>query len=283
MELTFMFWTIIGIALTIGIALGTYFWHWIPERSRGAKKRCRIVYDDFLIGKVSKVIKEVEEVNPLYFSYSPLDKSEEQKLKPLLLKSTKDCLDRLSKVSEDYTDMLKIAEDRINGKLRMLLGKYYKGINKNIQEKISTHLGINRDVVTSLERYFSQLTNHLIKAKVKKEDISFDWFKSLSGYGNYDWRVKLNEMLRDAGKSLESFFQSLNHQLKEEASIRFLRKYQNVYLKEAEEAKKKLEKDAKKLKSKWRFVYGIGDEQMLEDLKDKIMIQEEDSLRGRNF
>lgn len=42
-----------------------------------------------------------------------------------------------------------------------------------------------------------------------------------------------------------------------------------------------MERDAKKLKSKWGFVYGIGDEQMLQDLKDKIKIQGEGSLRGR--
>jgi hypothetical protein len=154
-------------------------------------------------------------------------------------------------------------------------------ISSQLEEKILSYFKGDGNVVKRLCMYFYYLEEHLVKAKVKDEAISFDWFKSLSGYESYDWRVKLNEMLRDAGKSLESFFQDLNSQLNKEASIRFLKEYQRVYLNEAKRVEEKLEKDAKKLKSKWGFVYGIGDEQMLQDLKEKIKIQEEGSLRGR--
>ena len=282
MELTsIMVWTIVGIALTValtfGIALGTYLWHRIPERSRGAKERCRVVYDGFLIKKINEVIKEVEEGDLSYFHLGEF----EEEVKPLSLKSTKDCLDTLNKVSEDYTDMRSIATSRVSEKLEKLLEDHYKNIGKEEQEKILSYFRGNGNVVKHLCMYFYCLEEHLVKAKVKGENISFDLFKKLSGYENYDWKAKLNEVLRDAGRSLESFFQELDSQLKDEASVRFLKKYQRDCLNEAKNVKEKLERDAKKLKSKWGFVYGIGDEQMLQDLKDKIKIEEEGSLRGR--
>lgn len=280
MELTpLMMWTIIGIALTValtfGIALGTYLWHLIPERSRGAKERCRIVYDKNLIKKVNEVIRGVEKGDSLYFYLGEF----EEEIKSLSLKSAKNCLDKLKNVSNDYTDMHDIATGRIREKLEKLLRDSYKNISEGEQKKIVSYLGEGGDAVNALCKYFHALESYLVRAKVKDEDISFDWFKRLQIFCSYDWKEKLNEMLRDAGKSLESFFQDFNAWLNEEASIRFLKKYQTVYLNEAKNTKEKLEKDAKKLKSKCGFVkcgfvYGIGDEQMLQDLKEKIKMQE---------
>ena len=278
MELTsIMVWTIISIALTValtfGIVLGTYLWHRIPERSRGAKERCRIVYDGFLIKKVNEVIRGVEKGDSFSFDLGEFG----EEIKPFSLKSTKNCLDEFNKVSKDYTDMRDIANDRVKGKLEEVLENRYKKISSEKQEKIFSHLGSNGVVAES----FPKLEDYIIKAKVGDEDISFDWFKKLPRYGNLDWKERLNEMMRDAGRSLESIFQELNSQLNNEASVRFLKKYQRDYLNEAKNVKEKMERDAKKLKSKWGFVYGIGDEQMLQDLKDKIKIQGEGSLRGR--
>lgn len=278
MELTsIMVWTIVGIALTValtfGIALGTYLWHRIPERSRGAKERCRIVYDGFLIKKVNEVIRGVEKGDSFSFDLGEFG----EEIKPFSLKSAKNCLDELNKASKDYTDMRDIANDRVKGKLEVVLENRYKKISSEKQEKIFSHLGSNGVVAES----FPELEDYIIKAKVGDEDISFDWFKKLPRYGNLDWKERLNEMMRDAGRSLESIFQELNSQLNNEASVRFLKKYQRDYLNEAKNLKEKMERDAKKLKSKWGFVYGIGDEQMLQDLKDKIKIQGEGSLRGR--
>jgi hypothetical protein len=282
MELTsIMVWTIISIALTValtfGIALGTYLWHLIPERSRGAKERCRIVYDGFLIKKVNEVIRGVEKGDSFSFDLGGFG----EEIKPLSLKSTKNCLDELNKVSKDYTDMRDIANDRVKGKLEEVLENRYKNISSEKQEKISSHLGSNGVVAESFLKYFPELEDYIIKAKVGDEDISFDWFKKLPRYRNYDWKEELNEIMRDAGRSLERIFEELNSQLNDEASVRFLKKYQRVCLNEAKNVKEKLERDAKKLRSKWGFVYGIGDEQMLQDLKEKIKIQEVGSSRGR--
>jgi hypothetical protein len=271
-----LIWSIIiGIeitaAITIGIALGTYFWHRIPERSRGAKERCKIVYDDFLIKKITEVIEEIEKVNPLYFHLEF-----EEETKPLLLKSTENCLDRLGKVSENYTDMQYIATDRVREKLEKLLRDSYKNISEREQEKkILSYLGEGEDVVNGLCKYFKDLESYIVRAKVNDEEISFDWFKRLQLYGTHDWKVKLNEMLRDISKSLESFFSDLNSRLNDEASIRFLKREREIYLIEAKNTKEKLERDAKKLKSKLGFVYGIGDEQRLHNLKEKIIPKEE--------
>ena len=276
-----LFW-IVGIALTIGVALGTalgtYLWHLIPERSRDAKERCRVVYDGLLIKKLNEVIRGVEKGDSLYFD---LDEFEE-KIKSLSLKPTKDCLDKLNKDSKDYIDMHNIANSSVKGKLEKLLKNRYKNISSEEQGKVLSHLKGNGDVAKSLLKYFDALEIYLVKAKVRDEDISFDWFKNISGsYGSLDWKVKLNEILRDVGESLESIFQELNSQLNEEASIRFLKEKREFYLNETRKAKEKLESDAKKLKSKLGFVYGVGDEQMLQDLKEKIKMQEEGSLRGR--
>jgi len=267
---------IIGIALTVALTFGTYLAHRIPNRSRGAKERCRIVYEKFLIKKVNEVIKGVEKGDSLYFHLGEFEE-EIKSLSLESLKSTKNCLDRLNKVSKDYTDMHDIATGRIREKLEKLLRDSYKNISEGEQEKILSYLGKSGDAVNGLCKYFSALEYYLVRVKVKDENINFGWFKRLQLYDSYDWKEKLNEMLRDARKSLESFFQDLDSWLNNEASIRFLKDYQRVCLNEAKNAKEKLEKDAKKLKSKWGFVYGIGDEQMLQDLKEKIKIQEKGS------
>ncbi|MEA2032537.1 MAG: hypothetical protein U9N41_03010 [Euryarchaeota archaeon] len=256
----------ITAAVTVGIAFGNYLWRLRTERSRGAKERCKIVYDDFLIKKITKVIEEVEEIKPFYFHLEF-----EEEIKSLLLKSTKNCLDKLGKISEDYTDMRDIATDRLREKLERLLRDSYKNVREKEQEKkILSYLGEGEDIVKCLSKHFHNLEHDILRAKVKGDEISFDWFKRLQLYETHDRKAKLNEMLRDAGKSLESFFQELNSWLNKEASIRFLKEYQEKYLNEAKNTKEKLEKDAKKLKFKRGFVYGIGDEQVLQDLKEKI-------------
>ncbi len=129
-----MIWTKIGIALTValtfgialGTALGTYLWHRIPERSRGAKERCRIIYDGLLIKIVNEVISDVERGDPLSFDLGRF----EEEINTLSLKSTKNGLDRLDKVSKDYTDMLDIATGKIREKLEKLLRDSYKNISE---------------------------------------------------------------------------------------------------------------------------------------------------------
>lgn len=272
--------TMIGLILTvitIGAVIGAYLAKRIPKRAKGAKDRCRIVYEGFLIKEINRMIKAAEEFSKMSFAFDEY----EDEIKLLSLKSTKNCLDRLKKVSKNYEDMLDIATSRVGMELDKMLKVHYKEIKKEKCKKIKSYLGGEGNVVKRLHQHFRGLEKDLIKTKVKGENISFNWFKKLPRYASLDKKERLNDLLREADCSLESLFQELDWRLGEEASIRFLDKYREVYLNEAKNTKKKLEKGAKKLKSKLGFVYGIGDEQTLQDFKRKMNKKSEATSCGR--
>ncbi|MBA7518689.1 hypothetical protein ES705_10761 [subsurface metagenome] len=251
-----------AFAIGMGGVVGKYYVSQIPPRLEESQKRAKIVYEDYLLTNIEKIERDVECAR----HPSEIDINE---VSSLIFQKSIEGLKELNEAIKKYRDILSITLDRFKPEKEKIVKDY----DKAFQEATSGRFVRASQNNNEISKLTEGLEWEIIEAILKGEKISLEWFKSLRNRE----RDKLDKynvwMTEHSGKPLSLMFDELD-KLRNDSSMGFLRECKENCLNKVSKVRKVLEKEKKKLKSIFGFIYGAGDKEKLKQLEEKNQLEE---------
>jgi len=242
------------VALFVGSFSAVYATKWIPDRRDGAINRVRYVYRP-LLSEVNRVIGDIQSLKATLFH---LDSDSYLNL----LISNREQIELASKACERYRDMLLIAKDVVEKKIRKIAERKLKNLEGKMKDE---ELKIANTWKSPSEFFaYKDMLLMFMERCIEGNKISYSWFEE--SYPRYAEELQL--LISNTGDSLNIFFNTMNNELKKDSSLLFLREEMEKALNEAERVRGILDNHVKKLKSWYGVLYGWGDKEKLEELID---------------